>query len=198
MLKNLKLPVYVFIMTTLLSIALNTKVEATSWVELEPEEVNEKAEVIVVGTYDFSNEEIPSDFIFSGFTFNVKSVYRGEVNEKIIAGIDQNGIGSVEEFQNEDGQFLLFLEEGKDGNSLIPVGGPNGMIRIKNGEVFDQTGIKKVFYEEILRGESKEPHMENSKPIEKNVDSSIPLVIGAVVLISGGAGFLIYRRLRKV
>ena len=41
-------------------------VSATSWVVLEPEQVVERADVIVRGTYDFSSKPELSDFVFQG------------------------------------------------------------------------------------------------------------------------------------
>lgn len=197
MLKNLRPSIWIFMLTILLSGVVNTEVVATSWVELEPEELNEKAEVIVSGTYDFSSESELNEFVFWGVTFNVKQVYRGEATEQIIAGIDMFDKGWVEEFQNEGGEFLLFLEEIEDADFLTPVGGPSGMIQIKEGKVVYPTGTKNDFYEEILLGESKAPSVEEAEAIDEKEDSTIPLLVGIVVLIGGVGGILLYRRLRK-
>lgn len=185
-------------MTILLLGIVNTKVTATSWIELEPEEVNEKAEVIVTGTYDFSGESELSEFVFWGVTFNVKQVYRGDVAEQIIAGIDMFDEGWVEEFQNEGGEFLLFLEKIEDAHFLTPVGGPNGMIQIKEGKVVYPTGSKNDFYEKILLAESKAPSLEENQTIEKKEDSAMPLFVGIVVLMAVVGGILLYRRSRKL
>lgn len=195
--KNLKRLMYIFMMVLFFSMALNTNVFATSWVEMEPEEVDDKAEVVVLGTYKFSGEIIPSDAIFSDVIFDVTSVYRGEADEQIIAGIDIYDVRWVDEFQNEGGEFLLFLEKGEQNDFLTPVGGPNGMIQIKGGEVFNQTGIKSSFYERILQGESKESSRGNNELLEKEEAPSYLLVSSIGVLIGGIGGFLIYRRLRK-
>lgn len=128
MLARSQVPMRAFIITMLLSMMMVTTVTATSWGGLEPEEVNDKAEVIVLGTYDFSSKPISSQFIFQGVVFNVKSVYRGDVSEQLIAGIDVYDASWAEEFQSEDGEFLLFLEKSDQANFLTPVAGPNGMI----------------------------------------------------------------------
>jgi hypothetical protein len=43
-------------------------------VELVPEEVKSRAEIIVMGTYDFKSKPKPSEFNFSGYKFNVSEV----------------------------------------------------------------------------------------------------------------------------
>ena len=109
---------------------------ATSWVELKPQEVVDRAEVILTGKYDFTSKPKPSGFVFQGLDFNIKNVYKGEVSEHIItAGIDYNDVGWAEEFQTDEGEFLLLLEKSKDADFLIPVGGPNGMIQVYKGKV---------------------------------------------------------------
>lgn len=124
---------------------------ATSWVELKPQEVVNRAEVIVTGKYDFTSKPKPSRFIFQGHDFKIKNVYKGEVSEQIItAGIDYNDTGWAEEFQNEDGEFLLLLEKSKDADFLIPVGGPNGMIQIYNGKIEESNDERRTFFEDIL------------------------------------------------
>ena len=184
-------------MIILFLVIVDTEVAATSWVEMEPEEVNEKAEVIVIGTYDFSGETLESDFVFTGITFNVEKVYRGEVSKKIIAGIDQFDEGWVEEFQNEDGEFLLFLEETEDANFLTPVGGPNGMIQVKEGKVVYPTGTKNDYFETILQGESKAPNIEEAQTIEEKGELTSLLLGGVVILIAGVGGILLYRHSQK-
>ena len=103
---------------------ISNTVSATSWVEVKPQEVVDSAEVIVTGKYDFTSKPKPSEFVFQGLDFNIKNVYKGDVSEQIItAGIDYNDVAWAEEFQNEDGEFLLLLEKSKDADFLIPVGG---------------------------------------------------------------------------
>lgn len=197
MLKNPRLLLGIFFIT-ILSMMMVPNVIATSWVEIEPEEVNKKATVIVTGTYDFSSKSIPSDFIFAGVVFNVKSVYRGEVSEQIIAGIDMFDVGWAEEFQSEGGEFLLLLEESVDADFLIPVSGPNGMIEIKNGDVVNQNKKSSAFYESILNKQPKKPS-QNSHQLEseKKTKSYIPLYVSAVALIIIVGAMLVYRSTRR-
>ncbi len=114
---------------------------ATSWVELDPQQVINRAEVIVIGEYDVSPQtSIKSNNpIFLGLKFNVTKVLRGTAPNQITAGIDRYDVGWVEEFQNSGGQFLLFLEKREEDDFLVPVGGPNGMIQVKDGVIIQQS-----------------------------------------------------------
>lgn len=127
---------------------------ATSWAQMNPETVNSRAELIVLGKYDFKGERVEGKEIFSGYEFKVEKVYRGTANDTILAGIDMFDVGWVDEFQQEGGKFLLLLEKGKERDFLVPVGGPNGMIAVKDGTVI---GENKTFYENILHSAEKEP-----------------------------------------
>ena len=105
---------------------------------------------------DFTSKPKPSKFVFRGLDFNIKNVYKGDVSEQIItAGIDYNDVGWIEEFQIEDGEFLLLLEKSKDADFLIPVGGPNGMIQIFNGKVEESNDERRTFFEDFLKSQPK-------------------------------------------
>ena len=163
-----------------LSTTTGTNVSATSWAELDPQEVSDRAEVIVLGTYDFSSKPQPSDFIFQGRTFNVKNVYKGEASKSLTAGIDSFDVGWAEEFQNDGGEFLLFLEKSENANFLVPVAGPNGMIQVSGGKVVHYGNKRNSFYEKILKAG---PIIEyNDITITKqNSTSNFPLYVGALV-----------------
>ncbi len=135
--------------------------EATSWVVLEPQEVVSRAEVVVLGKYDFSSKPVPGgQSIFEGLKFKVTKVYRGQdIPSSITAGIDNFDNGWVDEFQQQGGEMLLFLEK-KDSNFLTPVGGPNGMIQINNGQVVHPEEKIRDFYDDFLKEEPKEPVTE--------------------------------------
>lgn len=183
------------VMTTLFLFGvLNMKVEATSWVELEAEEVDDRAQVIVRGTYNFSKKAMFNYSDFQRIDFQVNRVYRGEAAEIISAGIDQYDLGWAEEFQAEGGEFLLFLEGGKRVNFLLPVGGPNGMIHIKDGEVMDVTEEKQAVYEAILQGASQAPHPETFITIVKRTSFLTIFFVGILLLLGG---ILIKRLLKK-
>ena len=129
---------------------------ATSWEVLTPEKVSERAEVIIIGSYNFSSHLKNGKDIYDGIEFHVKGVYKGETPEILLIGIDPNDIGWVEEVQNEGSEFLLFLEKGND-RFLTPVGGPNGMIQILKGRVHHMTIEHERFYETYLNKQSKAP-----------------------------------------
>ncbi|WLD93749.1 hypothetical protein [Alkalihalobacillus sp. AL-G] len=150
-----------------------TTVLATSWVDVEPEEVEKRADVIVTGVYDFTGEPKPGDFIFSGYTFKVNQVFRGEIEGDIVAGIDPFDTGWVKDHQERGGEFLLFLEESEHTDFLIPVGGPNGMIRTKKGIVEHSIEYKKDYYEKFLKqpSEKEAPANTTDTPVEDNAKS---------------------------
>jgi hypothetical protein len=173
---------------TCLLLMIPTKILATSWAELEPQDVFERSEVIIRGSYNFSSDPKPSNFIFQGYEFNVKDVFKGEASEQIIVGIDGYDVGWAEEFQNDGGEFLLLLEKNEKANFLIPVGGPNGMVHIVNGKVQNESVDNQIFYQKILKGNKNEPspkeHPKNiSKSNEGYYKSSFVLVLLVLVLV---------------
>jgi hypothetical protein len=171
-----------------LLLMIPTKILATSWAELEPQDVFERSEVIIRGSYNFSSNPKSSNFIFQGYEFNVKDVFKGEASEQIIVGIDGYDVGWAEEFQNDGGEFLLLLEKNKKANFLIPVGGPNGMVHIVNGKVQNESVDNQIFYQKILKENKNEPspneHPKNiSKSNEGYYISSFVLVLLVLVLV---------------
>ena len=194
MMKKMKWFIYIFMPILFLFGLLNTKVEATSWIELEAEEVNDRAQVIVRGTYNFSKKAMFNYSNFQRVDFQVNRVYRGEAAEIISAGIDEYDLGWAEEFQDEGGEFLLFLEEGRQVNFLLPVGGPNGMVHIKDEEVMGVTEEKQAVYEEILQGASQAPHSETFITIVKRTSFMTIFFVGILLLLGG---ILMKRLLKK-
>jgi hypothetical protein len=171
-----------------LLLMIPTKILATSWAELEPQDVFERSEVIIRGSYNFSSNPKSSNFIFQGYEFNVKDVFKGEASEQIIVGIDGYDVGWAEEFQNDGGEFLLLLEKNEKANFLIPVGGPNGMVHIVNGKVQNESVDNQIFYQKILKENKNEPspneHPKNiSKSNEGYYISSFVLVLLVLVLV---------------
>lgn len=177
----------------------NNKVSATSWAEMDSQEVKDRAKVIVSGTYDFSSKPISSDFIFQGFKFNVNKIYQGDVPAKLIAGIDMFDVGWAEEFQGEGGEFLLFLEENEKANFLIPVGGPNGMVQISGGKLEHSSETNKKVYEEILKMEVKPSNSGSGETItaDQGSNSTPLLLISGGILVGLLALVFIVRLLRK-
>lgn len=169
-----------------------TKVSATSWVELMPEEVYGRSELIVLGVYHFSEKPKSSGSMFQGREFEVSNVYKGEASEKIIAGIDGFDEGWADEFQRKGGQFLLFLEKKDDTDFLTPVGGPNGMIQVMDGEVQEEKQSKKEFYQNILEKPIAEPTVTEPNPKPTSNKILYGVVMG--VLVSILIGFLIFRK----
>lgn len=174
-----------FMVIVCLFALMQSEVSATSWVELEAEEVNERAEVIVRGTYHFSKKSRFNPSNFQPMEFRVNRVYRGDAAEKITVGIDEYDVGSAKEFQEEGGEFLLFLEKGKWSNRLNPVAGPNGMIHLKDGEMMDVTEAQEVVYGAILQGESQAPAKDSLLAFVKRVGYLKVFLVGVLVFGSG-------------
>lgn len=181
----LKKRIGLLMVTVFLSLFTFTQVLATSWVELSVEEVAERADVIVYGTYDFSDELTnATEMVFHGTEFKVKDVYKGESASQITVGIDPYDIGWVEEFQSDGGEFLLFLEEGE--GFLLPVGGPNGMIQVQDGQVIESDEEKRVFYQDVLESSSQEPNVLASSTEESNLKNptiNMLLYIGIFLIV---------------
>lgn len=177
----------------LLSIMITSKtVSARSWVELEPQEVLDRAEVIVTGKYDFTGEPKLGESSFIGYEFNVNNVYRGDISDQtIIVGIDQNDSGWAEGFQSEGGEFLLFLESSEEVEFLVPVDGPNGMVELSNGKVNAISEEKSEFYNDFLIAHS-EKTTENDSNSQINI-SHVVLSVSVGILIGVAATSLSYR-----
>ena len=178
-------------------IVVGASVSATSWVELDPQEVSDRAEVIIIGKYDFTSKSISSDFIFQGYEFNVTSVYKGAASNKLLVGIDGYDVGWAEEFQKDGGEFLLFLEKAED-EILLPVGGPNGMIQLFNGKVKHHNDASKRFYEEFLKEQSNEQPKELSASTNDTNQSlrlnSLHLSFGVLMGIAIFVLVIVFRR----
>nr|WP_295973485.1 hypothetical protein [uncultured Bacillus sp.] len=170
-------------------------VSATSWVVLEPEKVEARADVIIKGTYDFSSEPVLSDFVFQGLDFHVDTVYKGDAREEMTAGIDGFDIGWAQEFQNKGGEFLLFLEKTEDTDFLIPVGGPNGMVQMFDRQVADPNEDRRAYFINFLKREkSALPSKENDS---QGTHSGLLLVATACLAVLIGVFIWIYRNWEK-
>lgn len=164
-------------------------VTATSWAELKPKEVNKRAEVIVLGKYNFSSKSQKSEFIFHGYEFHVTKVYKGDAPLDLIAGIDIYDVGWAKDFQDNGGEFLLFLEKSEEAEFLVPVAGPNGMIHIKDGKVLAESVANRSYYEKILNSQGKEPGgQEKSKETHNSPYNLFYLFVGVTAII----GLLIF------
>jgi hypothetical protein len=190
--------IYFFVLVILFSLPVfSSRAFATSWVFLDPQEVVDRAEEIVLGKYDFSSNPVSGKIPFHGLEFKVSKVIKGQnFQTTIIAGIDGNDNGWVDDFQQQGGELLLFLEK-KDSKFLTPVGGPNGMIQVKNGKVDDQSETVRAFYEKYLHEEQetivnteqkvKADTDVNQPSVEKNQSKFLPAIFSAaaVLLVSG-------------
>lgn len=169
-----------------------TGINATSWIKLEPEEVDKRAEIIVYGKYDFTKDagkKQQHNSIFSPVIFKVDRYYRGSGNEQVSTGIDMFDVGWVQQAQEDGASFLLFLERDKhNGDSLIPVAGPNGMIQVMNSEAKTGNEKEENYFNSILQKPTVNPASKTQKVV---------LIIASAVLLLIG-GFILLRKIRNI
>ncbi len=173
----------IYFMMMLFAFLSSIPTYATSWVELTPDQVEKDADIIVLGTYDFSGLPIKGKMIFDGYDFNVQKVFKGDADEVITAGIDAFDKGWVKEFQQEGGGFLLFLEKNEGFRFPTPVGGPNGMIQVRNGNVVNEDAYKKNFYEQLMMTGSTAPSQNTDGPAKSFFQSAWPIVSVAGLIV---------------
>lgn len=176
---------------------INSEVHATSWVEFEPEEVHKRADVIVMGQYDFTSKPQGRNMVFTSYEFNVQKVYKGDVPDKIRAGIDGYDVGWVDEFQKDGGEFLLFLDKNKEYSFLTPVGGPNGMIQISDGNVQHHNVTSRAYYEEFLRKQTEKPVVKTSNEAVQNDDNDYTYLYVGLIIFFVCLGIFLLLRSRK-
>ncbi|MGA4721040.1 hypothetical protein [Fictibacillus nanhaiensis] len=172
-------------------------VQATSWAELEPEEVHKRADVIVVGQYDFTSKPQGRNMVFTSYEFNVQKVFKGDVTPKIRAGIDGYDVGWADEFQKDGGEFLLFFDKNKEFSFLTPVGGPNGMIQISEGKVQHHNITSRAYYEEFLKEQREKPIVKTSNESVLNSNNKY-LYISLIVFFIGIGLFILSKRFTKI
>lgn len=175
----------VFFMLFVLLLAGGSPSFATKWLEPNPEKVESRSQIIVLGTYNFNGKQKTSKGIFYGRQFQVEKVYKGEAGEIITAGIDSNDTGWAEEFQQEGGKFLLFLEKTKEARFPVPVAGPNGMVQVQDGRILSG---HEGFYGKILSSEARTP-----SPAESNNDGG-HLLEALLLSLTGLITFLLIIR----
>ncbi|TFB22133.1 hypothetical protein E3U55_07470 [Filobacillus milosensis] len=156
------------LMLIVFAVSTNGEVSATSYETLEPQKVVDRAEIIVIGQYNFESNPEESDFIYRGYKFNVEQVIDGDVHDKFIAGIDIYDVSWAKEFQKEGGKFLLLLEQAEFADYTIPVVAQNGMVKILDGKVVENNS-KRLFYEEFLE--------ENSSVTSVKENSNLTLLL---------------------
>lgn len=180
----------IFLVLILFSL-ITQGVSATSWAEMDPDEVMERAEVVVIGQYDFSKPQKQKvQQIFLPYQFKAANTLYGSPPSPLIVGIDMYDVGWAEEFQNEGGEFLLFLERDGNSNFLLPVGGPNGMVQLVDGKVSDQG--ERALYEKI----SKKTNVNiETKSLEQdsNSNSYTFLYMAAALMVVLVGAYVLYR-----
>ncbi|MDM5317397.1 hypothetical protein QUF49_15410 [Fictibacillus sp. b24] len=195
---KMKKSIAVILLGMFLSMMLiNTQAHATSWAEVEPEEVHKRADVIVMGQYDFTSKPQGRNMVFTSYEFNVQKVFKGDVTQKIRAGIDGYDVGWADEFQKDGGEFLLFLDKNKEFSFLTPVGGPNGMIQISDGKVQHHNVTSRAYYEEFLKKQSEKPVVKTSNEAVQNDDNDYTYLYVGLLVFSVCIGIFLILRFRK-
>lgn len=184
-----------FVVVFLLIMSISFKTYATSWAVMEPQEVVERADVIVLGTYDFSSKPQSGEFQFDGYQFHVEEVYKGVQTKQIIVGINLFDVGWATELQNKGGKFLLFLEKSEGWDFLVPVGGPNGMVQVVDGKVQEPRDERRIFFGEFLTEVVEQPIAEKSETLRSEMN--IPVIISAGAIIGIAVSIIVYRYKRK-
>lgn len=131
--------------------------EAIDWVKLSPEEVIDQAEYVVAGTYDLTGlgDELSDSRLWVPFEFKAVQYYRGSGGTVVQTAISAFDIGWVADLQAQGGSFILFLQpDPKEGGLLLPVGGINGIVRVLDGKMPDQSAVDNETYRRFLRENS--------------------------------------------
>lgn len=187
----------IFISMFLSVMLINSEAHATSWAEVEPEEVYKRAEVIVVGQYDFTSKPKGRNMLFTSYEFKVQKVYKGDVPNKIRAGIDGYDVGWADEFQKGGGKFLLFLDKNKEFSFLTPVGGPNGMIQMSDGKVQHHNVKSRTYYEEFLKTQTEKPIVKTTNEAVQNDDKNYTYLYVGLIVFFVCLGIFLVGRFRK-
>lgn len=150
--KNLISKLKISVLTLLLLIP-STFVMAATYDLLKPQEVEERAHIIVRGTYVFNDDTIPGERMFTGYEFMVKEVLKGEVEiGGMIVGLQAYDTSWVREHQERGGDFLLFAEKDELIEFYVPVLGSNGLIQILDDRVLDEDKKRATYFEKLING----------------------------------------------
>jgi hypothetical protein len=175
-------------------------VYATSWIRLQPEEVISRADIVVLGNYEFNGDKLskPYDDMWFPFKFKVEKYYKGSGGELITAGIETFDVSWVKEFQGKGGSFLLFLERNnKDKDMLIPVAGPNGMIMVLNDNIQSQRAADISKYNDFLSKQNPVAPMPNQEQFIGKPQWFWTTVVVIIIVLIAVIGLLIKRRINK-
>jgi hypothetical protein len=169
---------------------------ATSWVDIPPEEIVERADAVITGRYDFQSEGTGGPFNFIGHEFVVEKVYKGDASEQLTVGIDAYDVNWAQEFQSEGGTFLLFLEETDEMPYLTPIGGPNGMIQLMGNRVEIHDDAEEAYFQAYLDGQDGVPATPSTSDASvKTGNERLWLIL--LLLLSGSTVLLFgYRIIR--
>ncbi|WP_051287023.1 hypothetical protein [Paenibacillus taiwanensis] len=175
----------------LFHVSFQAQVDATSWIRMEPEMVVQRAQLVVTGVYAFSDSASDPSSMWEGYNFTVSHVIKGHSPQMITAGIDRYDQQGAVEHQNAGGEYLLFLERDLETNLMTPVGGPNGMVRLKDTKVQQpEDPYAQLYFTQYLAThgiEAKQP-----KPNRQFDSICSPLLLfGLVTVVLATLGWII-------
>lgn len=167
---------------------------ATSWIKLEPAEVDKRAAIVAYGIYDFS-ENVKKFENYHGYfapiSFQAEKYYRGSGEPVILTEIDPFDIENIKEAQQDGSSLLLFLEPDKEDETLLlPIAGPNGIIEIVDGEPQTGDADEEAYYRSFLE---KTDSVAAARPV---FDTRDPLLIFVILLLISSI-FAITARLKS-
>lgn len=144
---------------------------ATSWKRLSPKEVVKRSEIVVQGKYLFpENNKTKKPQMWHPFKFKIEKYFKGSGQSIIEAAIEQSDIQWVQEEQENGKDFVLFLNRKDYKNKYwIPIGGPNGMLIVKKGEIqnYGLSKNDKKYYFDYLSKQKPTPPKTIKKPVVK-------------------------------
>lgn len=153
--KNLLATLGIFLFI-IVSFFIPKNTNATNWIKLSAGEVIGGAEVVVQGEYDLSgfDRKMADSRMWIPYKFRVDRYYRSSGSNTIDTAIQPFDMGWVKEFQEKNGVFILFLKrDAQNGDMLIPIGGPNGMVQLSNGTIQNQNPSDITTFNEFLRSQ---------------------------------------------
>lgn len=184
---------YQLVLTVIIVLFSTSNGYATSWIKLEPAEVNKRAAIVAYGNYVFSENAERFENYHGYFTptlFQAEKYYRGSGESVILTEIDPFDIENIKEAQRNGNSFLLFLEPDKEDETLlIPIAGPNGIIEIADGEPQTGDADEEAYYRSYL--EKTDPVA--ARPV---FDTRDPLFIFVILLLLSSI-FAITARLKS-
>lgn len=146
-----------FLCTLIFFLLSSTSVVAATYEMLKPQEVEDKSQFIVRGTYNFEVDAISGQHMYKGYEFFVTDVLKGDVKTGVmIVGLSIYDASWVKEHQENGGDFLLFIDKDNVNEFYVPVLGTNGLVQVSGGVVLEEDKKRAIYFQNMING--KEQH----------------------------------------